>query len=162
MEKEFIAFSLCDGSEFKVEKHSDSIPRITLPRRGISWTSVQQVLVDEFENDDHVRAISAAVMVNSNPVGEFSKVANELLAAEMRELEARLSYDSPMDEDMMTILSDAKTTDKGKTLYFDCGGGHCAKSTVNEAMGLVTRITKPDCYELFKESSAMLLPFTFH
>ncbi len=162
VEDEFLAFRLRDGGAFEIEKPDDHIPQITLPRRGIRWTTLQQALVDHFDDDNHVRAIAAAAMVCTKPTGKFATVANELLPAELRELESRLNYDTPMDEDMMTVLSDPKSTNKGTVMYFDCGAGYCAESTVNESIGRLSKITKPLFSTPFVESSAMLLPFVFN
>lgn len=158
---QFVSFSLRTGIELEIENESGKLPQITLPTGGTTWSTIQQAVVERFESDDFVRAIFAAVMLCTKPTGEFPRIATELLPSQLRHLDTRLCYDSPMDEDMMTVLSDMKTTDNGKTLFFDCGGGHCAKSTVNETMGRISKIQTPLESAPFVESAEMLLPFVF-
>ncbi len=161
IEDDFIAFSLKDGKHLKIEQQDGSMPQITLPRKGTRLGAIHEALVEEFANDNHVRAIAAAVMLCTHPTGQFANVALELLPEQLRILKSSLCYDSPIDEDMITVLSDPKTTDQGKTMYLDCGAGYCAESTVNETMGRISRIPEPRKSAPFKESSAMLLPFVF-
>ncbi len=159
---EFVVFALTPGKSTLpiLSIHDKEIPQIAVPQNGLKWTELQEQLVNRFENDDHVRAISAAIMLSCNPHGEFEGVANTILPALLRQPEWNLKYDSPMDEDMMTVLADAKTSGE-KDLIFDCGGGHSAVSTLNESMGRLKRIPKKRNLLKFVESSAMLMPFVF-
>lgn len=135
------------------------VPCVSVPPAGVRWTELQQHLVDCFESDDHVRAIAAAIMLSCTAAGEYCGAARALLPSALRHLETKVIYVTPIDQDLMTVLADAKTTNE--ELYLDCGGGYAALSTMKGSVSQLTRIERPARSELFEESADQLMPLIF-
>ena len=146
-------------TEIQVTVRGKVIPQIYVPETGTSWSSLHETLVHRFSNDALVRAISAAVMLSTRPIGRHKGAAEALLPEHFRTLESSLEYDTPIDLDMISVIADARSA-YGQ-LIFDCSAGYTAKSTVNSSIGTLTRIERPIESEEFEESGSMLMPFLF-
>ncbi len=143
----------------ELEIHEHAIPQLYVPKQGCSWSSLQQILVDRFEDDTAVRAIAAGVMISTHPTGCHSGAVEALIPEDFCKLGSCLEYNTPVDLDMITVLADEGFAQG--YLIFDCSVGYVARSTVNEMMGKLTRIERPSHIEEFVESGRMLMPFVF-
>lgn len=120
---------------------------------------MQQLLVESFEDDASVRAISAAVMLCCPVTGDFNGVARQLLPSKLRTMCTSVIYDSPVDEDIVTVLANAYEYD-GR-LFFKCGVGYVAESSMNNSMAVLRRTECPPKLRVFEERHDLLMPFLF-
>ncbi len=161
-----VFFTVTDNEYFVFALSNDApiqrnIPTFRIPTKGLTWTALQETLVRRFKSDEHVRAVAAAVMISTRPTGAFKGAAEALLPARERTLPScELSFDAPLDADMITLIADACLA-QGK-LVFVSGSGYAAESTTSEMMGKLKRVRTPRRTEPFQESGSMLMPFLFH
>lgn len=159
---EFIVFSLKCGPELDVTHTNGTypIPQLSIPRDGVSWIVLQQLLVDIFESDDEVRAISAAVIVSCTATGKYSGVTDQMLPAELQMLNRCVIYDAPVDDDIVTVLADPRET-CGR-LVFQCGAGYWTESKIQSNVPVLRRIQKPKNTIVFRERGTLMMPLLFH
>ena len=152
---EYFVFALSTNSKLR-----KSIPTIRIPEQGQTWRGLQEKLIKRFKIDEHARAIMAAIMISTKPTGMFKNVVQVLIPSRLRILcSCQLSYDAPIDEDMITFISNPCLV-RGK-LAFVSGSGYTAESTTNEMIGTLKRISTPTRVQPFEESGNMLMPYLF-
>lgn len=158
---EFFAFSLGTGEVLEANStySGHAIPHITLATNGVLWSEHQQFLVDNFESDNIVRALSAAIMICCNPSGTYNSVPREMLPSTLRTLRTDVVYDTPVDEDIVTVLADPR--ESNHNIVFRCGGGYWTMSNIQDDEATMSRIEQPLKSTPYKERGALLMPFLF-
>ncbi len=139
---------------------TERIPSIYVPPEGITWTDLQQQLIDDFIDDDHVRAILAAAVLSYRYEGNYCCVLNQLIPSDMCCFGAKVKYDVPIDDDILTVLADPRITEAGR-LYFDCADGYCASVIHRKYVSHLVRMARPKKSRPFVESSSCLMPFLY-
>ena len=154
---------LSDELIIKNKGKCKTIPWISIPSNGCTWTTLQQKLVDRFKVDDHVRAVLAACMLSFGFRGKFTCALETLFPTSLRRFEPAIEFDVPIDVDILTCMADPYLT-KGNKLFFHCAG-KCAvvKHLRDDGIYHLESITPPPekKWRRFKEASHRLMPYFY-
>lgn len=140
---------------------------LTKPRNGrnysfsITWTDLQQKLVDRFKSDDHVRAVLVGCMISFHYQGRWTCALQTLVPDWPIKLYQEIQFNVPVDYDILTCLADPYLTEDNR-LFFDCNG-KCAivDSLTKTGVYHLESIPPPQTRKPFEESSECLMPYLY-